>query len=345
MSYTEDILKTLPDRAGYGRSSQIYTPVLIAKDMVNILPDDVWNSQTTFLDICCKSGVFLHEIFLKLMETESLIQEFPDKTARRNHILQNQLYGISPDPMCQLMSTRTVYGTINGQSNIISFGNNYLGVMQNTNKTFLYNRLKEEFGIMRFDVVVGNPPYNKGMDLDFVDLGYKVQDKYVCMITPAKWQTAEASQKVSSKSINYGQFRKLYVHHMSYVCFYPDCLDVFGIQESSGITYYLMDKDIHENKCTVKNSSQRQHKIDSTVIRDITHQQSLWNIGNEIVSRIGKRNKFVLETVLEYKKFTINVNKQMNVSTGTSGVWDWDRSCIKPDCIGRGGSYSIRMEH
>lgn len=108
------------------------------------------------------------------METESLIQEFPDKAARRKHILQNQIYGISPDPMCQLMSTRTVYGTINGQSNIISFGDNYLRVMQNTNKTFLYNRLKEEFSKMNFDVVIGNPPYNKGMDLDFVDLGYKI---------------------------------------------------------------------------------------------------------------------------------------------------------------------------
>ena len=271
------------------------------------------------------------------METESLIQEFPDKADRRNHILKNQLYGISPDQMCQLMSTRTVYGTIGCKSNIISFGENYLRVMQNTDKRFLYNRLKEEFNKMNFDVVIGNPPYNKGMDLDFVDLGYKISDKYVCMITPAKWQTAEASQKVSSKTINYGQFRELYVPHMSYVCFYPDCLDVFCIQETSGITYYLMDKDIHENKCTVKNSSQRQHKIDSTVIRDITHQQSLWNIGDEIVSSIGKHNRFVLETVLEYKRFTINVNKQMNVSTGTSGVWDWDRSCIKPDCIGRGG--------
>ena len=69
------------------------------------------------------------------METESLIQEFPDKADRRNHILKNQLYGISPDQMCQLMSTRTVYGTINGQSKIISFGDNYLGVMQNTDKT------------------------------------------------------------------------------------------------------------------------------------------------------------------------------------------------------------------
>lgn len=337
MSHTENILGMLSDRSGTGRDSQIYTPIPIAKDMINILPEEVWNSHTTFLDPCCKSGVFLHEIYLQLMDTAAMIQDFPDKAERRKHILQNQLYGISPNGMCQLMSTRTVYGTIQGENNIISFENNYLAVMQNADKTFLYEQLKKEFNTMKFDVVIGNPPYNKGMDLDFVDLGYKISNKYTVMITPAKWQTAEANQKVSSKNINYGQFRQIYVPHMSYVCFYPDCLDVFGIQESSGITYYLIDKDMHENKCTVKNSSQRQHKIDSTVIRDITHQQSLWNIGNDIVSHIGKHNKFDLETVLGYKKYTINVNKQMNVSTGSSGVWDWDKSCIRTDCIGKGG--------
>lgn len=42
---------------------------------------------------------------------------------------------------------------------------------------------------MKFDAVIGNPPYNKGMDLDFVDLGYKISNKYTVMITPAKWQT------------------------------------------------------------------------------------------------------------------------------------------------------------
>ena len=278
------------------------------------------------------------------METESLIQEFPDKADRRNHILKNQLYGISPDQMCQLMSTRTVYGTIGCESNIISFGDNYLRVMQNTDKRFLYNRLKEEFNKMNFDVVIGNPPYNKGMDLDFVDLGYKVQNKYVCMITPAKWQTAEASQKVSSKTINYGQFRKLYVPHMSYVCFYPDCLDVFGISQADGISYFMIDKnDTYENNCTVENKCNLQKLLNSTVVRDITHQQSLWNIGNEIVEYLGEYDKYNLVRVYERKNNTININKQLRQSL--SGAWDWEKSCIKKEYIGYGGYIFSQKGH
>ena len=204
MSHTENILGMLSDRAGIGKDSQIYTPIPIAKDMTNILPEEVWNKDTTFLDPACKSGVFLHEIYLKLMETPSMIQDFPDKAERRKYILQNQLYGISPNGMCQLMSTRTVYGTIQGENNIISFESNYLAVMQNADKTFLYERLKKEFNTMKFDIVIGNPPYNKGMDLDFVDLGYKISNKYTVMITPAKWQTtADDYSGCASKNINY----------------------------------------------------------------------------------------------------------------------------------------------
>lgn len=50
---------------------------------------------------------------------------------------------------------------------------------------------------MNFDVVIGNPPYNRGMDLDFVHKGFLISTQYTCMITPAKWQTAEADQKVA----------------------------------------------------------------------------------------------------------------------------------------------------
>ena len=56
---------------------------------------------------------------------------------------------------------------------------------------------------MHFDLVVGNPPYNKGMDLDFIDLGYELSEQYTVMIVPAKWQTADANHRISSK-MSYG---------------------------------------------------------------------------------------------------------------------------------------------
>jgi hypothetical protein len=91
--------------------SHIFTPLTIAKEMIDALPDDVWNSKSTFLDICCKSGALLYEIYAKLMDSEALIQEFPDTGDRRKHIVTNQIFGISPDQACQLLSTRAVYAS------------------------------------------------------------------------------------------------------------------------------------------------------------------------------------------------------------------------------------------
>ena len=310
MSHTENILGMLSDRAGTGRDSQIYTPIPIAKDMTNILPEEVWNKDTTFLDPACKGGVFLHEIYLKLMETPSMIQDFPDKAERRKHILQNQLYGISPNGMCQLMSTRTVYGTIQGENNIISFESNYLAVMQNADKTFLYERLKKEFNTMKFDVVIGNPPYNKGMDLDFVDLGYKISNKYTVMITPAKWQTtADDYSGCASKNINYKQFREMYVPHMSYVCFYPQSMEVFDIYQIDGITWFIIDKNTHDS-CEVINKCRVQEYYNSSIMRPLLGRESLLNIGSEIVDSLHQYKHFVFRQYAS-NKYQVWTNNQV----------------------------------
>lgn len=202
MSYTEDILKTLPDRINH-RNDLMITPQWVAKDMVNLLPAEVWNKNTTFLDPVCKSGIFLHEIYLKLMETESLIKEFPDKSERRRHILQNQLYGIALDPVCQLMTARTVYGTINGQSNI-KLIDKYTDIIKNKDRKYFKEALKEKFGQMEFDIVIGNPPYqeniassdgNKSLSKQlfpaFIINAVNMAD-IVAMITPSRWFTGEA---------------------------------------------------------------------------------------------------------------------------------------------------------
>lgn len=42
--------------------------------------------------------------------------------------------------------------------------------------------VKEAFGDMKFDVVIGNLPYNKGMDLDFAKLGFSLPQEYIDVI-------------------------------------------------------------------------------------------------------------------------------------------------------------------
>lgn len=188
---------------------------------------------------------------------------------------------------------------------------------------------------MRFNVVISNPPYNRGIDIDFVNLGFDLSTDYCVMITPAKWQTAEANQKIASK-MSYGEFRKKIVPHMSKVVFYPDCLDVFGISQPDGITYYLINKNVtFENKCIVENKCNLQTKIVSEQIRDITHQQSLWNIGQEMVEYFGKYNRYTFENIINRKKYTVNINTQLRQSL--SGAWDWKNGGIDSRFIGKGG--------
>lgn len=242
MSYTENILKMLPDRINQ-RNDLMVTPPWIAKDMINLLPEEVWNKNSTFLDPACKSGIFLHEIYLKLMETESLIKEFPDKAERREHILQNQLFGIALNPMCQLMSTRTVYGTIQGENNIILI-DNYINIIKNKDTKFFKEAIKEQFGEMKFNVVIGNPPYN---DADtkvataiysrFVEDGMGMADKCSAFIIPARWYA-------SGRGLE--RFRKIMLteHKIKKLVDYEDEKQIFPNQTiAGGVCYFLADKD------------------------------------------------------------------------------------------------------
>lgn len=201
---------------------------------------------------------------------------------------------------------------------------------------------------MEFSVVVGNPPYNSGIDIDFVNTAYNIATKYVIMITPAKWQTASVVEqmqlkaqpqlKLKKNNIRYIDFRNKLVPHISKVVYYPDCLDIFGIQQADGISYYIIDKNnTYENNCTVVNKSNLQKYANSRQVRDITHQQSLWNIGNEIIEFIGNHKRFSISPIYNNKKYTVNINTQLHVSTGSSGVWDWDVQKIKPESVGKGG--------
>ena len=75
---------------GRGKETSITTPANIAKDMVAVIPDEVFIPESKFLDICCKSGIFLTSIRERLMNSPAMIEAKPDYKERYEYITNNQ---------------------------------------------------------------------------------------------------------------------------------------------------------------------------------------------------------------------------------------------------------------
>jgi len=102
--YNPDVLSCLANLS----NDEVFTPPHIAKQMLDLLPPELWcNPNAKFLDPCSKSGIFLREIAVRLLE--GLKEHIPDLQARINHILQHQLYGIAITELTALISRRTLY--------------------------------------------------------------------------------------------------------------------------------------------------------------------------------------------------------------------------------------------
>lgn len=103
---------------------------------------------------------------------------------------------------------------------------------------------------MNFDIVIANPPYDRtDIQMKFGLACFDICKKYNVMIIPAKWQCK--GDKTKEKL--YSTFRKEVVPHMSKICYWVDCKDVFNIGETSGISYYIADKQKKFEYKTIEN--------------------------------------------------------------------------------------------
>ena len=189
----EDIFSYIPAQ----KSNQIFTPREVVNKMLNTLeaenPGIFSNPNLTFCDLYVKSGLFLTETAKRL--NRGLANIIPDEQARLKHIFENQLFGFAPTQIIYDIAANYIYGGFPEISR------------QNLKKQDLTEQFKKGEPLnMKFDVVIGNPPYQEGNYQIYTDFYVNAikQANHVCLIFPTGWQqfkTANGLKKMNDIKI------------------------------------------------------------------------------------------------------------------------------------------------
>ena len=156
----------------------------------------VYHPETKIIDINAKTGLYpLHAAMsLYYQYVQNNDDNYFDADSVYRGILENNIYAIAKTPMAKTITERTLTGYKKYKTNVA-----YIENFSNTLKSSIEEGKKlveEAFEKVKFDVVIGNPPYqNEGIgDVardepiyhKFMDLAYEVADKAV-LITPARF--------------------------------------------------------------------------------------------------------------------------------------------------------------
>lgn len=268
-------------------SNEVFTPPRVVNAVLDLLPENVWtNPNLRWLDPGSKTGVFPREIAKRLMV--GLEDEIKDEAERLHHILTNMVFAIAITDMTAMMTRRSLYCSKDASSDFAassfstSAGNVWYervehsfdkkgrctecgGTKDQLEKlnrdnyayAFIHAEGRTKFTketTMKFDVIVGNPPYQ--MDADggnrtmpiydqFIQEAKKIAPLYLAFIIPSRW---------IASGLGLGGFRQEMLNdaRIRTIVDFPNAEEVFpGVGKSikGGVMYFLWDRD-YSGKCS-----------------------------------------------------------------------------------------------
>ena len=133
-------------------NAEIPTPVALVDEMLDKIPAEFWTTSKAVLEPCCGKGNFLLGIFDKFYD--GLKEKYMDERERCEVIITKCLYYADITHTNVFIATEILKRHIHfytGQEELDYSFNSYTG------DTLL---MKNQFEVVGFDAVIGNPPYN-----------------------------------------------------------------------------------------------------------------------------------------------------------------------------------------
>lgn len=350
--YNPDVLTCLANLS----SDEVFTPPKLANEILDQLPEELWSDpEAKFLDPFCKSGVFLREIAKRLLT--GLEAKIPDQQARINHIFKNQIYGIAITELTALLCRRSVYCSkiANGEYSVCdqfddAAGNIrfervehtwengkciYCGANEDNYERdeslethayeFIHTNNPDEIFNMKFDVIVGNPPYQLSdggfgrsagpIYHKFVQQAKKMNPRYLTMIIPSRWFAGgKGLDDFRSEMLNDDSTKALVDYANASECF-P------GVDLAGGVCYFLWDKD-YSGPCTVTHRHKNREHVSTRSLNEfstfIRNGQSV-----SIIRKVRAKGEADMSSVVSSRKpFGLATNVRPSKSGDLTLKWN-----------------------
>lgn len=282
---------------------------------------DVFDKKDTkILEINSKTGLYplymTYSVYReKLNQLGNPKWSAAEKQKLWKKVVQDHIFVICKTPMAKAITKRTLMGYQNGDINAHYF-NDLVNTLQNKSTLFVKkvqkaNYWKKGSGTMKWDAIVGNPPYqqmdggNKSSAKPiyhlFVNSAIEIGPQYISMITPSRWFNG-------GKGLDAFREKTLADHHLVMLKDFQNAKDCFPTTSiGGGVNYFLWAKH-HDDKCKVINVVNGTEDTDERYLNEFDNYIR-YNKAVSIVRKVlAKQKENVVECITSRNPFGLSTN-------------------------------------